>query len=278
MLWRMIKRLAGGTAPAAGNRVYICLLGGLGNQLFQYAFARYLAAQGVPISGLVTNWFGRDAYARRPLVHALSRIPAANLSQDELASLQIIANDNGATICDALLKEGRTHLLCQGYWQDAKYADAVAAELAGDLKAYGERNYRTDPAVECIVHVRRHDYGHHGLLPLAYYQAALEYCGRPRFSVVTDEPNYCDYVFKRLPGYAGVIKGDTADPWSDFFLMSKSRVQIIANSTFSWWTAWLGRATGTTATVIAPVEWSLIRDVNPCPVEWHRIDTRLARP
>jgi hypothetical protein len=278
MLWRLIKAMTGpGKAPAA-DKIYICLLGGLGNQLFQYAFARYLATQGVTISGLVTNWFDRDAYARQPLVHALSRIPAAKLSKAELATLTVLANDDGMTICDALLKDRRTNVVCQGYWQDARYANAVATELAGDFQAYRERNDRTGDVVECVVHVRRHDYGHHGLLPFAYYQAALEHCGRPRFKVVTDEPNYCDYVFKRVEGYAGVVKGDTADPWNDFFLMSKSRIQIIANSSFSWWTAWLGRATGATATVIAPTEWSLIKDANPCPPEWYRIDTRLARP
>jgi hypothetical protein len=278
MLWRLIKSIAESGAASAGDKVYICLLGGLGNQLFQYAFARYLATQGVPVGGLVTNWFDRDAFARQPLVHALSRIPVAQLTKDELAALKVLATDDGTAICDALLKDRRTNVLCQGYWQDARYANAIAAELAGDLQAYCARSDRTGDAVECVVHVRRRDYGHHGLLPLAYYQAALEHCGRPRFAVVTDEPNYCDYVFKRIDGYTGVVKGDTVDPWSDFFLLSKSRIQIIANSTFSWWTAWLGRATGATTTVVAPAEWSLIRDVNPCPGEWHRIDTPLARP
>ncbi|MEO7728519.1 MAG: hypothetical protein ABIS45_14790, partial [Burkholderiales bacterium] len=187
-------------------------------------------------------------------------------------------NNDGTTLRDALQKEKQTRVICQGYWQDARYADSVAAELAADLKMHGDRYPVAGNGADCIVHVRRHDYGHHGLLPFAYYQAALAHCGHPRFHVVTDEPNYCDYVFKRLPGYAGVIKGSTADPWSDFFALSRSRLQIIANSSFSWWSAWLGRATGSTSSVVAPVEWSLMDGANPCPVDWQRIDTPLTRP
>jgi hypothetical protein len=279
MLGRLIKSmLGGGSARAAGNRVYVCLMGGLGNQLFQYAFARHLVAQGVAVSGLVTNLFASDGYARQSHVQAFSRIPAARLSKDELATLQILADNDGMAVRDALLHGVRTNVVCRGYWQDAVHANAVAAELAGDLQAYGESNFPAASEVECVVHVRRHEYGHHGLLPFAYYQAALAHCGSPRFAVVTDEPNFCDYMFKSVAGYAGVAPGDINDPWGDFFRLSKARVQIIANSTFSWWSAWLGRATGATTTVIAPAEWSLITGSNPCPGDWTRIDMRLARP
>jgi hypothetical protein len=276
MLWRLIKSITGPAKSRSG--VYVRLWGGLGNQLFQYAFARFLATQGVAVGAFVIDAYDRDGYARKPLAHALSRIPAVKLSKNELASLTVVASDDGMKVIDILKKGGHANVICQGYWQDAKFANAVAAEIKGDLTAFCESNYPAIDSVDCVVHVRRYDYGHHGLLPFAYYQAALEHCGWPRFKVVTDEPNYCDYMFKRLKGYAGVAKGDTHDPWGDFFLMSKSRAQIIANSTFSWWTAWLGRATGATETVIAPAEWSLMNAAHPCPAEWHRIDTLLARP
>ena len=281
MLLHLLKSITGRgqrTAPAQGS-VYVCLAGGLGNQLFQYAFARFLSTHGVAVDGLATNLFARDTYSRSPLVLALSRIPAAHLSKNQLAALKVVANDNGAVILDAVQQRGQTGVVCQGYWQQPDYANAVATDLAGDLKALGERDHPTGNAIaDCVLHVRRRDYGHLGLLPLAYYQAALAHCGSPRFTVVTDEPNFCEYVFAGVEGYAGVVRGDSADPWSDFFLMAGSGTQIIANSSFSWWTAWLGRATGKTTTVIAPSAWSLIKGANPCPAEWQRIDTVLARP
>jgi Glycosyl transferase family 11 len=283
MLLRLIKSIVGrgkerAVAHAKGS-IYVCLAGGLGNQLFQYAFARFLSTQGISISGLVTSLFDRDTYQRRLLLNALARIPTAILSKDELAALKIIANDNGMAVRDALMQTGQTDVICQGYWQDARYANSVAAELAGDLKAFGERNHNFNNApFDCVLHVRRHDYGHLGLLPLAYYRAALQHCGGPPFKVVTDEPNFCEYVFAGIEGYAGVVRGNYAEPWNDFFLMANGRIQIIANSSFSWWTAWLGRATGSTQTVIAPAEWSLQKEWNPCPADWHRIETRLTRP
>lgn len=277
MLSRLIRSITGVTAAPAAGRIYVGLMGGLGNQLFQYAFARFLAAQGVAVSGLVTNLYAREKYSRRPLLQGFSRIPAATLSNDEIAGLKLLADENGMTICKALLRAGETNVFCRGYWQDARYADAVAGELAGDLRSFGERSHRA-AAGECVLHVRRHDYGHHGLLPLDYYQAALRQCGSPRFSVVTDEPNFCEYVFSKVPGFAGVVRGDTADPWGDFFLMAAARMQIIANSSFSWWTAWLGCATGATTTVIAPAEWSLIANAERCPAAWRRIDMPLLRP
>ncbi len=276
MLSRLIRSISGSGGAAAGN-IYVGLMGGLGNQLFQYAFARFLAAQGVAVSGLVTNLFDGDKYARRPLVQAVARLPAVQLSREDISKLDLLADENGMAVRDVLLGGARTNVFCRGYWQDPRYADAVAGELVADLQAFGER-HRGAAADACVLHVRRHDYGHHGLLPLRYYRAALEACGSPRFTVVTDEPNFCEYVFARVPGYAGVARGEIADPWHDFFRMAAARVQIIANSSFSWWTAWLGSASGATGTVIAPAEWSLIGNANCCPAAWQRIDVPLARP
>jgi hypothetical protein len=280
MLLRLIQSLFGSSDAVVGHsggNVYVCLMGGLGNQLFQYAFARFLAQQGVPVRGLVTNLYDGDKYLRKPLVQAVSRVPVAALSRDEIANLRVHIDEDGMAIRDALRRGESISTLCRGYWQKPEYAAAVAAELAADLTAFGERAHRAE-ALECVLHVRRHDYGHHGLLPLAYYRAALEQCGWPPFKVVTDEPNFCAYAFASIRGFAGVTRGDTSDPWRDFFLLAKARRQIIANSSFSWWTAWLGRAAGTTTSVIAPSEWSLVMNADPCPTDWQRLDVPLLRP
>ena len=283
MLSQLIKSAFGiaATEPAAVSaprNVYVCLMGGLGNQLFQYAFARYLTAQGIAVDGLVANLLEGDKYARQLLVHTLSRTPVVNLDKAQLATLKIVADENGLAIRDSLLRDLQTAVVCRGYWQHAQYADAVAVELAGDLRAHGERHYPGSEAVECVLHVRRHDYGHIGLLPLEYYRAALAHCGWPRFKVVTDEPNFSHFMFSQIQGYAGVVRGDLADPWGDLFLMSRAPLQVIANSSFSWWAAWLGRASGATTTVVAPAEWSLLEGEHPCPAGWHRFDTQLQRP
>ena len=98
--------------PPAGN--YVGLMGGLGNQLFQYAYARYLVANGVAISALATNLFKHDQYGRKPLVQAISRLPAIDLQREQIAALKIMADEyrqkadrmvRMAALCDAAAKE-----------------------------------------------------------------------------------------------------------------------------------------------------------------------------
>lgn len=279
MLSRLIAAITGPRktpAPAAAA-TYVGLMGGLGNQLFQYAYARYLAARGVAVDALVTNLFESDQYGRKPLVQAISRLPAIVLQKEQIATLRIMTGEDGKALCDSLLTSGANGVFCRGYWQDPRYAHVVAAELAADLQKFGAA-YRHAVPSACVVHVRRHDYGHHGLLPLQYYRAALERCGQPAFKVVTDEPNFCEYAFAKMPGYSGVVRGNSELPWDDFFLMAAAPIQIIANSSFSWWTAWLGEVSGVTQTIIAPAEWSLLGPPASCPVSWQRIEMQLQRP
>src|SRR5260370_279737 len=141
MLFRLIKGFARlGQTPAAvaaaQGRTYVCLMGGLGNQLFQYAFARFLVSQGVAVDGLVINLFENEKYSRQLLVHAFSRIPTVRLSRDEVAAMPLLADENGVAIRDVLVRGGQTGAVCRGYWQDATYANAVAGELAGDLQMF----------------------------------------------------------------------------------------------------------------------------------------------
>ena len=68
----------------------------------------------------------------------------------------------------------------------------------------------------------------------------------------TDEPNFCTAVFQHLPGY-GLVSGDQADPLDDFHLLRQCAHFVIANSSFSWWAAWLGADTD--AIVYAPAPW-----------------------
>jgi hypothetical protein len=74
------------------------------------------------------------------------------------------------------------------------------------------------------------------------------------------------------------MQSDARDPWGDFYAMANSTVQIIANSSFSWWTAWLGRISGVSSRIFAPQEWSLISDLQPCRQEWTIVDVKLVRP
>jgi len=112
-----------------------------------------------------------------------------------------------------------------------------------------EQRLRVPPEQRCCIHVRRGDYlqcdagfaGPEGwALPMAYYQNAWATVPAGIVPIViTDDPAYCQENFGWLPNVQ-IVRDTTAIV--DLFLMRNSRYKIIANSTFSWWGAWLSEA------------------------------------
>jgi Glycosyl transferase family 11 len=115
------------------------------------------------------------------------------------------------------------------------------------------------------VHVRRGDYLKpgtaevHGILGEPYYRNAL---GRlddaighdAELFVFSDDPAAAEQVLSFVPRSRLVhVRGDPARPWEDMALMSHCRHHVTANSSFSWWGAWLNRAPD--KIVIAPQAW-----------------------
>lgn len=163
-------------------------------------------------------------------------------------------------------------VLLTGYWQSEKYfahlRDALLIELAPRQPAAGrnaELLARIHEEESICVHVRRGDYvshaktsAAHGTCDARYYETALERLlqagRRPSVFVFSDDPTWtrrhivppgvpCTYVDHNGPG----------QPWEDLRLMAAGRRFVIANSTFSWWGAWLSNRKD--KTVIAPAVW-----------------------
>jgi hypothetical protein len=144
--------------------------------------------------------------------------------------------------------------------------------LLDDLR----RRYREALEGEtCSVHVRRTDYltePNLVKLPMDYYRRAMsQFDGRTRFLVFSDDPAWCRERF-RGPNAAVMPRQD--HDLLDLFLMSLCRGHIIANSTFSWWAAWLDPRPD--KRVIAPIPWVVPSypggdTVQMCPREWLRI-------
>ena len=175
--------------------------------------------------------------------------------------------------CDERLFTTPGDLVLEGAWQSAAYADrdpAVAAQLRRDFALRQPFPGRLGAiaaeiaACEAVcVHVRRGDYVHdqkiaafHGVLPLEYYSAAAARIGAsssPTFFVFSDDLEWARGAL-RLPGpmrFVNEAAGLT--PVMDQRLMAGCRHFIIANSTFSWWAAWLGEWPD--KMVIAPRRW-----------------------
>ena len=190
---------------------------------------------------------------------------------------------------DLPVKPKARNVYMRGWWQAAGYAQAVAARLHSELAlrqvALGSNAEVLGEIFSCenavSIHLRRGDYAQweNGsfLLPLAYYHAAIrrlvETTTKPRFFIFSDDMQFArenlpDNVDRVFVGHNTAQTG-----YEDLRLMSACRHNIIANSSFSWWAAWLNR--NPQKIVIAPKFWLCRPDSyypDLFPADWTLLD------
>ncbi len=268
--------------------IVVALFGGLGNQLFQYASARALAARRGAELVLDIGWYDHIPASATTRAFELSRYPvSARIATPVEAALGRmywgrilrrlplprpwpVLRDKEQGFDPALL-DAPDKCYLYGYWQSHRYFDDIAAQLRRELvpagaatPEYAELAARIRTTNAVSVHVRRGDYvnnpqaaKHHGTCTSAYYASSIARMMRElpeaHFYVFSDDPAWAraNLTFERP---ATVVDfGAAADACCDLWLMSLCRNHIVANSSFSWWGAWLaGRADGL---VLAPAHW-----------------------
>jgi hypothetical protein len=177
-----------------------------------------------------------------------------------------------------------------GCWQSAKYFADVKETICQDFSL----RLAPDPVNACLaetiqgveavsVHVRRGDYvadkktgQYHGVSPLEYYRSAItEITARianPHYFVFSDEPEWAKSNLRVDAPMVYIEHNGPEKGYEDLRLMSLCRHHIIANSSFSWWGAWLSRNPG--KIVIAPQKWFNRDDINTddlIPEGWLRL-------
>ena len=219
--------------------------GGLGNQIFQYAFARSLSPKyDVKLLNSCTQYGNSLGYFNITLPIA----PHPGWRWIAERSLRFDPNP-----------EIEDNSILAGYWQCERYFLNVEAELRKELTPRFPVSYTAEKVAEqmgdcsVMLHIRRGDYltwaaARHGALPMDYYMRAVKHITErvegAHFFVFSDEDNYrpplrCSMTVVHLL------------PHEDLWAMSKCRHAIIANSSFSWWGAWLANAKH----VVAPKQW-----------------------
>jgi hypothetical protein len=167
------------------------------------------------------------------------------------------------------IMQGTRRVYLLGYWQAHSIVDSVAPELRREFTLRDRLSERSQQMAQQIaaapmpvsVHIRRGDYltvfGEHAVLSSEYYAAAMV---RMRaqfpncsFFLFSDDALYAREWVTDRPGCVIVDHNDAATAHEDLWLMSMCRHHIIANSTFSWWGAWLNPRTDKCVT--APSEW-----------------------
>ena len=161
----------------------------------------------------------------------------------------------------------KSFIYLDGYWQNELYFSNIRELLLRELSPINSMNDLGCAYLESIkksnsvsLHVRRGDYlnlKNIGVLDVDYYMKAVEYIRKnvekPTFFIFSDDLDWCKKSLGFMGGCTYVDRTQTEI--DDLKLMSFCRHNIIANSSFSWWGAWLNQ--NPKKTVIAPKGWLL---------------------
>jgi len=281
------------------------LMGGLGNQMFQYAAARRLAARHKTVLKLDLSFLEGDQSGITPRKFELGRlnICAERASRPEVERLLgqgggLLATAATRMLRLAGLKERISFYrekqfnfdpavlalpdpcYLEGYWQSEKYfadiRDLLLEEfsLRDPLSGANLQLAETIQESDAIsLHVRRGDYvsdpgaaAFHGTCSPDYYREAAARLASglaaPRFFLFTDDPAWVKQHLK-LPFPTTLVEHNGPDQGhEDLRLMSLCKRHVVANSSLSWWGAWLSVSPGKMVT--APVRWFNDPAVNTC--------------
>lgn len=272
--------------------IYLRLKGGIGNQLFMYFAALSLSVRCKKL--LVVDkrsGFKKDVYRRLPKISFIvndvylyynyfysflfkvSKIVPMRIFN--LFGVYVIREFDSRSFVTVDLFSLRNHriILVEGYFQSYHYFDTIRDKVVNSVFRDFQISYFYQSYFESILdcnsvalHVRRVQYD--DLLDLSYY---LEACNilkskliNPIFFIFSDDINWCKECLNFHN--AIIIEADESDEVQELFLMSRCRSHIVANSSFSWWGAYL--ASNNDQLVIAPRSVQIGVKENFWPDHW----------
>ena len=244
------------------------LQGGLGNYMFQIAAAHTLAVR--------NNDFAKFNFASAMQVHKNVEHYKSNIFRNVMhgeCELFWQWDEPSFTFNEIPYKNG---LLLNGYFQSEKYLDRDEIlnlfEIPDEILKYLHEKYGSFEDV-ISIHIRRGDYLHkqdrHPVLDMDYYETAIHHFDNSKkFYIFTDDVDWCKERFSTTRCQI-IQEKDYIDLW----MMSLCEHNIIANSSFSWWGAWLNK--NPDKIVIAPNIWfgpkKKLDAKDLVPKEWIRL-------
>lgn len=263
------------------TKVIARIKGGLGNQLFCYAAARRLALanQADLVIDHVTGFLRDRVYRRQYLldhftVPVRKATPAERLEPMEryrrgLAKYlsrkrpfpeRKYLEQEGIAFDPRLLeyRPAAGTVILDGLWQSEGYFKDVERQIREDLRLIppqdaANREYaaRIASGNSVCLHVRRFDNGNGASthnLDHSYYLKAMAYLEErvtdPHFFLFSDDVDWARALLNLSEGKLTCVGHNVGDEnaYADLWLMTRCRHMITANSTFSWWAAWLGES------------------------------------
>lgn len=287
--------------------IKVLLKGGLGNQMFQYAIGRVLSIKHNTLLVLDTSYLDLDIknITKRSYDLDVFGIEINNIKDNDIPFIfktfesKIITNllvmirkvfrvsgqETGYSFNPEILNTLDGAYL-SGYFQSYKYFKGYEEQILKDFTFKNIPNSIEVLAGEIsntnsvCVHVRRGDYvgnKNHEVVNLDYYKKGIDLISEQtkieKIYVFSDDIEWCKDNIKFE--FETVFIGEEYVGYKDsghMYLMSKCRNFVIANSSFSWWAAWL--APRPDKVVICPKKWfgdSSINTADLIPETWIRI-------
>lgn len=273
------------------SEIIVKYQGGLGNQMFQYAFARCFMNKGYRVTADISDYY---LLGRRPfmLEKVFPQIEICDCDEELLDEYKKSMNIEEDNINSVDILEPNMDVLSldkgyfDGYWQFNYYAELVRNELDKDF-VFSTKSDEGLMKVICqiqsqnaiSVHIRRGDYltqevqkSFGNICSNKYYENAISIMHakieNPTFYFFSDD---IEWVKKNMQIenaiYIQEDMFDSYEDWYDLKLISLCKHNIICNSSFSWWGAWLNK--NPNKLVIAPKKWTNICDIRGiCPKTW----------
>lgn len=275
--------------PTSTPIIIVRVTGGLGNQMFQYAAALALAERLGGRVYLEVSSFKRYALRQYeldklnipqqfsedlPFSYALREIPSRFLRNFSRRSGYFagVYKEPNFHFDEAFTRISGSIIRVKGYFNSPLYFSGCENILREQLRpkellnpkaqVYHEQIWTTPKAVS--LHVRRGDYVNdagtaavHGSVAANYWHRAIGLINHivgddARYFLFSDDPDYLEREFKDLRNSV-VVRSEAKASFEDMHLMSACQHHIIANSSYSWWGAWLSN--NPSKTVIAPAQW-----------------------
>lgn len=267
--------------------------GGLGNQMFQYAFMEALKSKGRDVKASLGFYNKHPSAMPFSLCSVFPEIDIEYISDSDFDVIdkqwkdtkkrgigkefyqnyserffwvEDIAQEPGTFHPEVFLTKNCVFV---GFWQTEKYFRNIRDKLVCKFKfaraSLALRNFAEKLSDEAYVsvHVRRGDYltyedSYMGICTPKYYEAAIEYIKskeqNAKFIFFSDDMDWVkNNIFVPEAVFCEKSKFDDYEDWFDMYLMTKCKHNILANSSFSWWGAWLNQ--NKRKIVIAPDKW-----------------------
>lgn len=282
------------------KRKVINIYGGMGNQMFQYALYLRMKNEGIKAGLNIYPAIYKMREMNRPTIFEVfkldknyhtegkilfwklkNRILSSSFFEDE------IYKERREGTYDSLVLQTQKCII-DGYWQSEKYFLKYENELLTCFEfkhCLDEKNSKVlDYINQCeypvSVHIRLGDY----LTPanqklfgdictIEYYLKAMKWISsknrQATFFIFSNDINKAKKILTEA-NCVFVDLNDEKNAWKDMYLMSRCKDNIIANSSFSWWAAWLNR--NESKVVIAPRKWLNTEEMPEiCPSSWIRL-------